>query len=138
MSCTTILVGKKATNDNSTMIARTDDGHFDTKKMIFGHRRKYARLEGSTWNLCRIFLSPYFFYVAAQSILVILWLTCSSLITRIDFSDVTGMLEILYLTAGYIRTICGTNTLYALIAVGALLLSIFAGNLCRKLANLSK
>ncbi len=34
MPCTTILVGKKASNDNSTMIARTDDGHFDVKKMI--------------------------------------------------------------------------------------------------------
>ena len=34
MSCTTILVGKNASNDNSTMIARTDDGHFDVKKMI--------------------------------------------------------------------------------------------------------
>ena len=32
MPCTTILVGKKATNDGSTMIARTDDGHFDVKK----------------------------------------------------------------------------------------------------------
>ena len=34
MSCTTILVGRKASNDNSTMIARTDDGHFDVKKLI--------------------------------------------------------------------------------------------------------
>ena len=34
MSCTTILAGSKATNDGSTMIARTDDGHFDTKKLI--------------------------------------------------------------------------------------------------------
>ena len=34
MACTTILVGKKASNDGSTMIARTDDGHFDVKKMI--------------------------------------------------------------------------------------------------------
>ncbi|MBR2560859.1 MAG: C69 family dipeptidase, partial [Eubacterium sp.] len=34
MSCTTILVGKKASNDQSTMIARTDDGHFDVKKTI--------------------------------------------------------------------------------------------------------
>ena len=34
MSCTTILVGKKAANDGSTMIARTDDGHFDVKKLI--------------------------------------------------------------------------------------------------------
>ncbi|MBQ1310503.1 MAG: C69 family dipeptidase [Blautia sp.] len=34
MSCTTVLVGKKASNDGSTMIARTDDGHFDVKKLI--------------------------------------------------------------------------------------------------------
>lgn len=34
MPCTTILVGKKASNDNTTMIARTDDGFFDEKKII--------------------------------------------------------------------------------------------------------
>ena len=34
MPCTTILVGNRASNDRSTMIARTDDGHFDVKKLI--------------------------------------------------------------------------------------------------------
>ena len=34
MSCTTVLVGRKASHDGSTMIARTDDGHFDEKKLI--------------------------------------------------------------------------------------------------------
>ena len=34
MACTTILVGKNATNDGSTMIARNDDGHFDVKKLV--------------------------------------------------------------------------------------------------------
>ena len=34
MSCTTILVGKRASNDGSTMIARTDDGHYDVKKLV--------------------------------------------------------------------------------------------------------
>ena len=34
MSCTTVLVGRKASNDGSTMIARTDDGHFDVKKLV--------------------------------------------------------------------------------------------------------
>ena len=34
MPCTTVLVGKNASNDRSTMIARTDDGHFDVKKLI--------------------------------------------------------------------------------------------------------
>ena len=34
MSCTTLLVGRKASNDGSTLIARTDDGHFDVKKLV--------------------------------------------------------------------------------------------------------
>ena len=34
MSCTTILVGKAASNDHSTMIARTDDGFFGVKKLV--------------------------------------------------------------------------------------------------------
>ena len=45
MPCTTVLVGKKASNDGSTMIARTDDGHFDTKKLVVvepkAQKRKY-------------------------------------------------------------------------------------------------
>ena len=43
MSCTTILVGKKASNDHSTMISRTDDGHFDVKKMIVVEPKKQPR-----------------------------------------------------------------------------------------------
>ena len=34
MACTTILVGKDASYDGSTMIARNDDGFFDEKKLI--------------------------------------------------------------------------------------------------------
>jgi len=43
MSCTTILVGKNASNDGSTMIARTDDGHFDVKKLIVVEPQKQPR-----------------------------------------------------------------------------------------------
>ena len=43
MSCTTVLVGKKASNDHSTMIARTDDGHFDVKKLITVEPRKIKK-----------------------------------------------------------------------------------------------
>ena len=45
MPCTTILVGKRASNDSSTMISRTDDGHFDVKKLVVvepkDQKRKY-------------------------------------------------------------------------------------------------
>ena len=34
MPCTTVLAGRLATNDQSTMIARTDDGFFDVKKLV--------------------------------------------------------------------------------------------------------
>lgn len=34
MSCTTLLVGKKASNDGSTMIARSEDAQFEPKKMV--------------------------------------------------------------------------------------------------------
>ena len=43
MSCTTVLVGKKASNDGSTMIARTDDGHFDVKKLISVDPKRIGR-----------------------------------------------------------------------------------------------
>ena len=37
------MVGKNASNDRSTMIARTDDGHFDVKKMIVVEPKKQPR-----------------------------------------------------------------------------------------------
>ncbi|MBQ3370312.1 MAG: C69 family dipeptidase [Mogibacterium sp.] len=43
MSCTTVLVGKRASNDNTTMISRTDDGHFDVKKTIVVEPEKQPR-----------------------------------------------------------------------------------------------
>ena len=43
MPCTTILVGSKASNDGSTMIARTDDGHFDVKKLVVVEPKQQMR-----------------------------------------------------------------------------------------------
>ena len=43
MSCTTILAGKKATYDGSTMIARNDDGRYDPKKLIVVTPDRQAR-----------------------------------------------------------------------------------------------
>ena len=48
MPCTTVLAGKMATNDHSTMIARTDDGHFDVKKLIVVEPEQQTRLYKST------------------------------------------------------------------------------------------
>ena len=47
MACTTILVGKKASNDGSTMMARNDDGHFTVKKMTVVTPDKQPRVYNS-------------------------------------------------------------------------------------------
>ncbi|MBP5755902.1 MAG: C69 family dipeptidase, partial [Clostridia bacterium] len=44
MSCTTVLVGKNASNDGSTMIARTDDGHYDVKKIVVVEPEKQPKV----------------------------------------------------------------------------------------------
>ena len=48
MPCTTILVGKNATYDGSTMIARNDDAggndHFTPKKMIVVQSKEQPRV----------------------------------------------------------------------------------------------
>ena len=46
MPCTTILAGKKATHDGSTIIARNDDGRFEAKKVL-SHP---ARTKASTYK----------------------------------------------------------------------------------------
>ena len=43
MACTTLLVGKKASNDGSTMIARNDDGNFEAKKLVVVEPDKQPR-----------------------------------------------------------------------------------------------
>ncbi len=43
MSCTTVLVAKGASNDGSTMIARTDDGFYDVKKLVVIEPRQQKR-----------------------------------------------------------------------------------------------
>lgn len=43
MPCTTILAGKLATNDGSTIISRNDDGGFETKKIIVVEPKKQPK-----------------------------------------------------------------------------------------------
>ena len=43
MPCTTILVGKKASNDGSTIIARNDDGGFEAKRILVNKPEKQPK-----------------------------------------------------------------------------------------------
>ena len=56
MSCTTVLVGKKASNDGSTMIARNDDGFYDIKKLVVVPPEKQPRKYKSVISHLTIYL----------------------------------------------------------------------------------
>lgn len=57
MACTTILVGKKASYDGSTMIARNDDsgsGHFTAKKFVVIHPEEQPKVYKSVLSHAEI------------------------------------------------------------------------------------
>ena len=54
MSCTTVLVGKKASNDGSTMIARNDDGFYDVKKLVVVPPEKQPRKYKSVFHILQL------------------------------------------------------------------------------------
>ncbi len=62
MACTTILVGKKATYDGSTMIARNDDsgaGHFTPKKFVVIHPQEQKKVYKSVISHLEIILPDH-------------------------------------------------------------------------------
>ena len=57
MACTTILVGKNASYDGSTMIARNDDsgsGHFTAKKFVVIHPEEQPKVYKSVLSHAEI------------------------------------------------------------------------------------
>lgn len=54
MGCTTILIGRKASYDGSTMIARTDDGFFDVKKTVIVRPKDQKRKYKSVISHCEV------------------------------------------------------------------------------------
>ena len=69
MPCTTILVGKKASYDGSTMIARTDDGFFDVKKTIVVEPKDQKKEYKSVISHCKVTLPDHpMRYTASPSV----------------------------------------------------------------------
>ena len=61
MPCTTILVGKKASYDGSTMIARNDDAggnHFTAKKYVIVHPEEQPKVYKSLLS-CQVVNSVF-------------------------------------------------------------------------------
>ena len=69
MPCTTVLVGPRASQDGSTMIARTDDGHFDVKKLIVVNPKDQPRKYKSVGGRLEIDLpEPTLSYTASPNV----------------------------------------------------------------------
>ena len=69
MSCTTILVGKKASFDGSTIVARNDDGGFESKGTIVIERNKAPKIYKSVISKVTIELPDFSYrYTSHQNI----------------------------------------------------------------------
>ena len=110
---------------------------FARKGHLAGHKGACRSLEKNGARVRRLLLAPFVCFMVAHMMLIALWLLCSTLVVRVDFGDVEGMLRLLYLTAGYVGTLSGTNTLYALLAFAGSLSWHAAGNFSAKLISLS-
>ena len=65
MSCTTVLVGKNASNDRSTMIARTDDGHI-AGACVISHIRSSLERDIVVYTIRKQRLGPLVLRVAKR------------------------------------------------------------------------
>ena len=68
MACTTILVGKHASYDGSTMIARNDDsgsGHFTPKKFVVIHPEEQKRTSRSVLSHVEVELPDHPYQITA-------------------------------------------------------------------------
>ena len=66
MPCTTILVGKKASYNGSTIISRNDDGRFEVKKTIVVERNKAPRKYKSVLSKVEIDLPDFSYRYTAH------------------------------------------------------------------------
>ena len=67
MPCTTILVGKKASYNGSTIISRNDDGRFEVKKSIVVERNKAPKKYKSVLSKVEVVLPEYSYRYTAHS-----------------------------------------------------------------------
>ena len=79
MPCTTILVGKKASYDGSTIIARNDDGGFEPKKVVVNNKTKTFKKYKSVIGHLEIELPDYQYrYTSVPNVILKsgLWPAC--------------------------------------------------------------
>ncbi len=100
-------------------------------------RRQCRSLVCAGEHIRSLIMLPYVLHIVAQGLLLLLLSMCSGLVLHLDLGVVDGTTEQLYLLVGYVRTLCGVNTLYALLAAGGAICGTVAEQYCLKMIVLS-
>lgn len=85
-------------------------------------KRKQRAVKKAAVAIRSTALAPFITFFAVQAILCVVLLFFSPIAMHLNFSNVNETLSVVYLTLAYVRTLGGTNTLYAFLAAGGFLL----------------
>ncbi len=113
-------------------------------RVLFAKRKKLARKKWACRSIERIgartrraVLMAFWCYAFAQMLLILLLLFGSKLVLHLNISNIPETLSLVYLLAGNIKMLCGTNTLFSIWALAGVMLSHLAGNMACKMILLS-
>lgn len=110
---------------------------FSRRRNLCDKRGKCRSLQKVGRRLRRLYLIPFWCYTAVQIFLVMVLLFCTKIVFHVDLGAVSTTMTLVYLLMGHVKALCGTNTLFALIATGGALLWHTAQNLALRLIDLS-
>lgn len=88
-------------------------------------------------RLRRPVLSVFLSFTVVQGVLLTVLLLASHVAAHVDFSSVEDTLGVAYLMLAYVKSLCSTNTLYAVLATAGVLFASLAGNGALQLLSVS-
>jgi len=88
-------------------------------------------------RLRRPVLAPFISFTVVQGILLLVLMLASHVTAHVDFSSVENTLGVAYLMLAYVKSLCGTNTLYAVLATLGVLFASLASNGALQLLSVS-
>ena len=117
---------------------------FSFWSVFLARRRNLCEKRGKCRSICKVgrrlrflYLLPYWCYTAAQIFLVVVLLFGTKIVFHVDMGAVSGTMSLVYMLIGYVKELCSTNTLYAILGCVGALLWHSAQNVSCRLIDLS-
>ncbi|MBQ8717139.1 MAG: hypothetical protein IJY43_04775 [Clostridia bacterium] len=95
---------------------------FVKKEVLLKKKSKQRALKKYAKAILDASFAPCVIFIVLQVLLCIAFMFFTPIAMHLNFSNVNDTLSIVYLTMAYVRTLCATNTLYAILCLGGLLL----------------